>query len=384
MASLKLYLDTRSVNANGESPLKIAISHKGKTSLLNLSIKIRREAFDAENGILIGKENKRLNSIIQGRMTDARRALMSIMEDGSEQSLSANGLRDKIYNYIFDIKAKEEKHSLFEFIEAFASSKKPSNCERYITFLHIFQKYQATDIFIEDIDKAFIDGFRQFIDQSNLKQNSKSEYFKRFMAVLNSAIDKDIPICKIPRNLAFKREETKKRALPVEVIRELKDSDLIPELARDLFMLSFYLIGINTVDLNELGPIVDGYLSYYRHKTGKLYTIKVEPEALEIIQKYRNVNDLNLLIDTRHKSAVMLTKYLNRSLSKFRSDITMYYARHSWATIAAELDIPFDVISEALGHSHGATVTNVYIKFNHKKVEDANRRVIDYLLYNKR
>lgn len=64
--------------------------------------------------------------------------------------------------------------------------------------------------------------------------------------------------------------------------------------------------------------------------------------------------------------------------------LTWYWARYSWATYAAELDIPKDTISEALGHSHGAKVTGIYIKYNRDKVDAANRRVIDYVLHENR
>lgn len=57
----------------------------------------------------------------------------------------------------------------------------------------------------------------------------------------------------------------------------------------------------------------------------------------------------------------------------------LYKARHSWATLAAELDIPKETISAGLGHEIGSDVTSIYIKFDQKKVDDANRRVIDYL-----
>ena len=63
--------------------------------------------------------------------------------------------------------------------------------------------------------------------------------------------------------------------------------------------------------------------------------------------------------------------------------ITSYWARYSWATYAADLDIPKDTISEALGHSHGAKVTGVYIKYNRDNVDAANRKVIDYVLNGK-
>lgn len=55
------------------------------------------------------------------------------------------------------------------------------------------------------------------------------------------------------------------------------------------------------------------------------------------------------------------------------------WARHTWATLAAEIDIPDDTIALALGHSSGHRVTSIYIRRNQKKVDDANRAVIDYL-----
>lgn len=58
----------------------------------------------------------------------------------------------------------------------------------------------------------------------------------------------------------------------------------------------------------------------------------------------------------------------------------MHWARHTLATIAAELDIPKETIAAALGHG-GNTVTDIYIRFDQRKVDDANRRVMDYVLY---
>ena len=64
-------------------------------------------------------------------------------------------------------------------------------------------------------------------------------------------------------------------------------------------------------------------------------------------------------------------------------NISTYWARHSWATIAASLDIPKDTIAHALGHGNN-TVTDIYIDFDQKKVDEANRRVLDWVFYNKR
>lgn len=68
-------------------------------------------------------------------------------------------------------------------------------------------------------------------------------------------------------------------------------------------------------------------------------------------------------------------------VNKFLPDnITTYYARHTWATIAAALDVPDDVISQALGHAARNSTTAIYIERSQRKVDEANRRVIDFVL----
>lgn len=91
---------------------------------------------------------------------------------------------------------------------------------------------------------------------------------------------------------------------------------------------------------------------------------------LDILDEYKNV----------HAFTIAFSKYL-QSIDGFQ-ELTSYWARHTWATVASEIDIPVDVISHALGHSFsaGAKVTQIYINFNQQKINEANRKVIDYIL----
>ena len=149
----------------------------------------------------------------------------------------------------------------------------------------------------------------------------------------------------------------------------------------DTFMLMFYLMGINAVDLLTATPsqIVDGRLEYKRSKTGTLYSIKLEPEALEIIERYKGKKHLLKFCDTI-KNYKDFLKRMNMCLNKLIPNCSTYYARHSVASIAAELDIPLDTIARMLGHTDPARrITLVYVDFNQKKIDDANRKVIDYV-----
>ena len=142
--------------------------------------------------------------------------------------------------------------------------------------------------------------------------------------------------------------------------------------------------------------LVGDRIEYKREKTGKLYSVKIEPEAMEIISRYRGKEYLLSAMETSSGNYRNYMMAMNRGLRKIGNferkgrggkkereplfpEITTYWARHTWATIAAGLDIPKETISEALGHEIGSSVTSIYIDFNRQKVDDANRKVIDYI-----
>ena len=143
-------------------------------------------------------------------------------------------------------------------------------------------------------------------------------------------------------------------------------------------------MGINIGDLLELpaGADTDGRISFNRKKTRRLYSIKVEPEARAIIDKYRGTVHL-LNVADGCSSYRHFANRLNLNLHAISPSVTTYWARHSWATIAASLDIPDDTIALALGHAGANSTTSIYIERDRRKIDAANRRVIDWVLYNK-
>lgn len=222
---------------------------------------------------------------------------------------------------------------------------------------------------------------------------------RNLRAVFNAAIDDDVidqnayPF----RKFKIKHEETRKRSLTVEQLRALRDYPCEPhqEKYRNLFVLIFYLLGLNAVDLFGAKELTNGRLEYRRAKTGRLYSIKVEPEAMKIIKKYGGKGYLLNVLDEWGDYKHFLHR-LNNNLKQIgpfkRSgrggkkifdplfpELSTYWARHTWATIAADLDVPDETISLALGHAGANSTTNIYINRNQRKVDEANRKVIDYL-----
>lgn len=177
-------------------------------------------------------------------------------------------------------------------------------------------------------------------------------------------------------------KKTRKRSLSLEDMRYIIHADVKPSQMkfRDLFVLMFYLIGVNGVDLLNAtkDQLVNGRFTYRRSKTHKEYSVKVYPEAMELIERLSGRNHLLCFADT--SSYLHTMGKLNKALKDIMSGLSSYYARHTWAQMAYDIDIPFDTISDALGHEHGSKITSVYVDFNQKKVDEANRKVIDYVL----
>lgn len=179
------------------------------------------------------------------------------------------------------------------------------------------------------------------------------------------------------RKFHIHHEQTRKRNLSVADLRTI-----IAHGGRytDTFALMFYLMGININDLYYLTPdsIRDGRLEYRRNKTGRLFSVKIEPEAAALIDRYRGTRYLLSFAETCADYHNFL-KHMNDTLKDIIPGCTSYWSRHTWASMAAETGSPIEIISAALGHSVGASVTNIYIAYDIKKVDEANRRVIDHI-----
>ena len=304
--------------------------------------------------------------------------------------------KDRILTEVIN-KPTKPKGCFVDIFKEFADSHNESTKELYyysLRRIEQFDKYIATRS-IDEIGIPWLTRFESWLAQTNSK-NARNILLRNIRAVFNYALD-----CEYTTNYPFRRfkirpEATRKRAMTVEQLRSLAVYPVedYQEFYRDMFVLMFCLIGINVVDLYSLGGIVDGRVEYRRAKTHRLYSIKVEPEAQAIIDKYHGTKNL-LCIADRWTTHSQFGKQMNKALKRMGEmqrvgrggkkvfepivpGLTTYWARHTWATIAASLDVPKETIAHALGHGND-TVTDIYIDFDKRKVDEANRKVLDFV-----
>ncbi|MDP2235029.1 MAG: site-specific integrase [Bacteroidales bacterium] len=190
-------------------------------------------------------------------------------------------------------------------------------------------------------------------------------------------------------------ELPKKRSLPVEQIRAIRDaeipaSDKRKTMARDLFMLSFYLCGINSVDLFNDPTIKEGRIIYNRMKTkdrrkdSAEMSLKIESEAQNILSKY--MKGEKPIFSKLYANHLNFNRNINKGLTQLAEELgmerfTFYSARHSWATIAInDCHIDKYIVHQALNHVDQAMkITDYYITRDWSMIDRANRKVLDYL-----
>lgn len=401
MAQSKLYLDTRSVRKDGTSPLKIAITHKRSIALISLDVHLLPQHWD---GSLVVKHPQRavLNHHIAARKLRADAVILELSAAGEAKRMTAAQIKERIVG-----KTEQDGVTLFTAHFEHCMGKKSnrntkSSYRQTIKHIKSFDPNSHTLSF-DDITPDWIERFDLYLEGRGLSVNSRAVYLRNVRTVINDAIDNELTSRYAFRRVKIKTQETRKRSLLADKLRELATYPCEPHQVeyRDMFMLSFYLLGINAIDLFSITEedIIDGRIVYNRSKTGKLYDIKIEPEARAILDRHKGARALLAGMD-RNKDYRNYSDRINEALKRIGEvkrvgrggrkvytpilpKVSMYWARHSWATIAMELDIPREVISRALGHG-AKTVTDIYINFDRAKVDEANRRVIDYVLYGKR
>ena len=237
----------------------------------------------------------------------------------------------------------------------------------------------GNDIPFSSLDSALACRYEAWLWQQKVARNSSSFYMRILRAVYNKAVKQGIAVQTFPfREVYTGVARTSKRAVDEETILKLQRIDLSDSpalaLSRDMFVFSYCARGMAFVDMAYLKKkdLHNGILTYRRKKTGQQLSIKWEQCMQEIIEKYPpNPTEYLLPIITstdederlQYRNSLTLVNRKLKILSVFvRSPhpLSMYVARHSWASIAKSKNIPLSIISEGMGHD-SETTTQIYL-----------------------
>lgn len=276
---------------------------------------------------------------------------------------------------------------------------KTRTSETYTAALNSFMRFrEGRDIPLDEISPDLMEEYEAYLKGCGVSLNTVSFYNRILRAAYNRAVEKGLTPQRHPfRNVYTGMEKTVKRAIPSEAVRRIKGLDLslkpAPDFARDMFLFSFYTRGMSFVDMAYLrkSDLKNGILSYRRKKTGQQLHIRWERCMGEIVEKHPNVTTEYLLPVITDPTASERRQYenalhlVNRKLKKVAEmagisvPLTMYVARHAWASIAKSKNIPLSVISEGMGHD-SETTTQIYLaSLDTSVIDEANGRILNDL-----
>lgn len=296
------------------------------------------------------------------------------------------------------------KTTVFEYlkiqIEKLKSTGKERTSETYKQMLLSFMKFRnGEDLFFDIIDEALICQYESHMRIFGLCRNTTSFYLRVFRSVYNRAVDDGLTEQTNP----FKRvytgvDKTSKRAISLKEIKKIKDLDLSStptlDFARDMFLFSFYMRGMSFIDIAYLKKknLSNGFVVYNRRKTGQQLVVKWEKQMEAIANKHLDSNLFPIITKedgTERKQylnkMMLINRYLKKiaELAKIPIPLTMYVARHSWASIAQSKNVPMQAISLGMGHDNEET-TRIYLaSIQTNVIDNANNKILNLLEKNK-
>lgn len=371
-----------------------------KSVYLTLGIKLFPEQWD---GLKVVKHPRAqmLNNQLMARKADIDCQLYEWQRAGTLKGKTAKEIKEMIEieeNGTQDT----EVATVGTWFMSYANRKKGLTLSTYrYTYNKLNQYCNIDRVPFEDVTPRWLELFENWLVGQGQSTATISIHFRYLRAVFNDAIDEGITANYPFRKFKIKKAEAKKRSLTLHELQMLLNYPVEPHQQKyiDYFKLMVLLRGINMKDLAALthDNVTGDRLEYIRAKTKKPYSIKLEPEVRELLDKLKGEQHLVNIHDT-YTNYVNFEKRMNRELKNIGAvtvgsrgkktikplfpRLSTYWARHTFATIAYnDCGIPMDIISDLLGHSNGMAVTNVYVRRNEKIADEAARAIIDKILY---
>lgn len=400
MATIKV-IYRGSSQATREGSLFYRIIHMRKVRQVHTGLKIKRSEWNEENGRIAIDENTALSDFLKSMQCKLDAGLKRFAQIIS--SLDKFGKEYSVDDIVETFQAPEAVVGFISFARKLIAELKQMDKNRisyhYSAALNRFIRcIGKEEVAFDDFDAPLIENYECKLKAQGLCPNSTSYYMRNLRAIYNKAVEQGLTEQRNP----FKRvytgiAKTVKRAVPLGIVKALRDMDLRHDpaagQARDLFLFSFYTRGMAIIDVAFLrkSDLKNGNLIYRRQKTGQQLTIKWEAPMQEILNRH-TVKDSDFmfpLIDPKKPDYYgQYRKAYNKLLRRLRKigetlglpePLTFHRSRHSWASIARDNNVPISVISEGMGHDSEKT-TRIYLASLASSVVDEANSLILHLL----
>lgn len=380
---------------NNELPLKIRVCKDKKSRYFNLGISVKPEHWDFEKNRPKSTcpDRELIEKLISKKVSEVRSKIVELKSENKE--FSATTLVENVSNPSKIITVGELfKQNIHSLVEEKRTGYRLSIQQTYNSLLK-FNKH--LDIPFSDMDCNWLRRYETWLRKQGKSENTIGIRFRNIRVIFNLAMNMELVK---PQNYPFKKfkvsklhQETAKRALNKNDILAVinypvKEKDFYTRLAVALFTFSYFMGGINFVDMAYLTEknIAGGRLLYSRKKTSKLINLPMQQRAYMVLKEYKKSNEAYLfpILSSKHKTEQQRLNRLHKVITKVNKalktigeelhipiKLTTYVARHSYATVLKRAGVATSIISESLGHS-SEKVTQIYLdSFEDSQIDKA-------------
>lgn len=403
MATIKVMLHKNWKQKSGTYPIVFRILHNRKKKILYTGYNVIESDFDVEGQKVVPSHQSPLSGRTALKInTDIRNKYKVILQKIADYE--SQGIEYTVTN-LDDSPVRKQNVWFLQYMEEQILGKRGTGhdgiADAYKSTKNSFCRFlKDKDVRVSEITPKLIRLYADFLSGSGSSENTIAYYMRNLKTIYNRIVaDGFKPTCTFPfKSIKTTKSKTPKRALTREILIAIAKLEFIPikedhlELARDIFMFSFYCRGTAFVDIIRLEKscILAGIISFSRQKGKQPIRISVIPEIEKLIKKYSNDTDYVFpILDvddrrplyTQYKLALQRVNYGLNAIGKrigLPYPLTTYNARHTWATLVKALGTPISVISEGLGHS-SEDMTRIYLKeFDRSVLDEVNRRVANF------
>lgn len=403
MATVKTLIRKNEKRSDGTWNVLIRITHNRKSSYIRTSLFVEKKdltnSFKIKNAVILDK-CRELESEYRKRLSGLNLELTNLELDHIISFLEKTKTSNSIDFIAFCNKWLERNKNL-------------KGLKNYITAINSFTTFFGRKkIYCDEITSKTL---KQFEDSLSEKKRASSMYPQAILRLFNEARDfyndDDLGVTEIKHSIKYKPKKqnvASKRSVSEEIIKQLfnlpynnikvKGYDSRRDLAKDCFMLSFCLMGINSVDLYNAKEFDGEHLIYYRTKTtdrrendkAKM-VVKIHPFIRPLFDKYYSGDKYVFNFHKRFSDEKQLNRAINLGLKEIATELGLetlqfYTARHSFATIAVnKVMINKYIVNDMLCHvDKSMKVTDLYIEKDYSVINDANFKFINYMFEKKR
>lgn len=399
MATLKLKFRPSSINGK-DGTLFFQIIHQRQVRQIYTGLHISNSEWNAEDVMTTdpsktSDERTKYLVSIKNSLIEYQKKLQTVISNLNRKG-SPYTAQDVVAAYNAAMKETGLVSFAIKQIDELKKIGKKATARRFESTIKSLLRYtDNNEVDWAELTPNFVLGFEEFLMKRGLCRNTTSFYMRNLRAIVNRAVEQDL---EVPRN-PFKHvytgvDKTVKRAVSLDEICLIRDIDLNghPSLdfARKVFMFAFYTRGMSFVDIAFLkkSDLRNGIITYSRRKTRQQLIVRIEPETRKIIESFGKSDTTFLLpiltdeandLDQQYENAYFR---INRNIKKvgtmlgLKTKLTLYVARHAWASIAHSNHVPLSTISKAMGHDSEKT-TIIYLRsLDTSSVDKANSDII--------